>query len=150
MSTPDNEPLILALHRVPSTIRVELSPDEHFDLDVLTAQLKFESLASQPVPPTGLLPEIVNYIRDTYGHTLTVSQAWDLVVSTKAAFELHKKKLNDSLTSASGSRVSTLFESPASPTDWQNLTFSSENSPASSPSEPSTNSSSTPPAPPSK
>ncbi len=144
------EPITLALHQVPSTIRVEVSPGDFFDLDVITAQLAFESFAPNAQTPAEILPHVITYIATQSGHTITTAQAWDILVTVKAAFDLHKKKLRDSLMWASGSPVSTLFSTPPAPAVSPNSTFSSENSPASSPNEPSTNSSSTPPAPPSK
>lgn len=112
MSSLASDAFVLSLHKVPEFIRVELSDQaaDYFLLPVIPAQLRFESFAS--TDPLLSLQKIIEWVRTEFAANITETQAWDLLVAVRAAFELHKKKLDASLISLTGSTESTPSEPP--------------------------------------
>lgn len=103
----EEEPFILSLQKIPELIRVGLGDGNFLNLPVIPTQLRLEVLTKDTPPEDmeSLLSKIQAFIRLTYQVEITITQAWDLIGVVRTAFELHKKKLVDTLTLLSGSEL---------------------------------------------
>jgi hypothetical protein len=107
--------MLTTLHPIPSTIVIHNARSEGLQLEIIPTQLKFESFVDGKITEdTALstLHKIKSWLAEEHQFEITLTQAWDLLLAVRHAFELHKKKLSDMLMLPSGSEESIPSPSP--------------------------------------
>jgi len=103
---------------IPTKIRFWTNDSDYVDIDIVEGEMRIEDITQNLDPEitnlqrnSALSAALMNWFSTDYKVSITPSQAWIIFLNIRAAYEQFKKKLEDGLTSHSGTMGSALGNS---------------------------------------